>query len=1383
MKQAQSVFYLLSRLVLMGTLAAYSLFPSLLAQAASPERVLDTDMSITMSDTIDPVVTGRPFAYAITVTNNGGTLTSGVVLTDTLPTELDFAFADASQGVCGFSSGTLTCNLGSLAAGASAVVTLTVSANTAGTVSNTASVSANDTELNPGDNTVTEDTTTEAGTSTICYAAADGGDRLVTVDRATWAGTIVGGFGVGNIETIAYWPGTNTLYAANAGDFGVVNVSTGAYTSIGTIGSGDGSQGTVTMDDVDGLTFDPFTGILYGSQREGNADLLIQIDPSTGAIVQDAFGPGVDYREITIIAGLDDVDDIAISSVDGTMYATENNSTGDHIIIVDKTTGNATDVARVTEAGSGTTIDDVEGLGYDALGNFYATTGTASAAAYRNSYYTVDPATAQMTLRSDLSGQGTDYEGTDCLVDGVNSVAGTVFEDLDADGVRDTGENGTSGVTVNLYRDTNGNGQVDPGEPLVATQQTDANGHYSFTMAASGDLVMDIDTATLPANHYLTTDNLEAASFSGFGNLDAQNDFGHAPPVTIGDRIWLDANGDGVQDSDEGGIGDVDVWLDLDGDGIRDAGEPVATTDASGNYLFENVQAGDYTVRVDTSTLPAGLTQTGDPDDVQDNAHTLGTYPGNSYLDVDFGYQGLPVTIGDTIWNDLDGDGVQDSGEGGISGVTVWLDMDGDGVRDADEPSTTTDENGEYLFSGLPAGTYTVTVDTGAGSPLNGATQTYDLDGTGTPNTASVTLAAGETRTDLDFGYQYAALSVGKSSDAGGTVAPGDTITYTIVVRNNTGATHENIVVSDTLPAGTTYVANSTQVTAPAHETVRDEFSAVAYNNNDGTQNWASNWSEENDDGDPAAGKIYIDSGEFVFHGTSDTDVFTATRSANLSGVTAATLTFDFHSRGTLESADTLEIRVNDGAGWVTLDPLSDDGDLDNGGYSRDITAYASASTQIALRVTGFRQTYEYLYIDNVQIAYAVSPVTQAGNAPPTLVAAGDGYSLLAGEVMTVTFQVTVDNPVPAGLGSIDNTVEVTSDQQSSPQQSSTTDDLPDATLGDRLWYDTDGNGVQDGGEDGVAGVTVNLYDPGPDGVIGGGDDVLVASTTTDSNGNYTFADIPADQYYLDFDLPSGYSFTTQNAGGDDALDSDVDASGQTVVFSLTAGETNNDFDAGLTNSQLDYGDLPDSYNRTLLADDGPRHTVGTLTLGPNVDTEPDGQESNTASADNYDDGVTRDMSDNWTNGATVDIDLDLRGSTASGLADVGMWIDWNNDGVFGAGEFYSFSGLNVGMVNTVQITVPDSSTYTVGDDINVRVRAFDPDNLPGGSLDGGDYAGPATNGEVEDYFWEFGPTAITLEDLQAVSGGDWNTALPVAFLGVLLLTGAGLVLRKRYLA
>ena len=88
-------------------------------------------------------------------------------------------------------------------------------------------------------------------------------------------------------------------------------------------------------------------------------------------------------------------------------------------------------------------------------------------------------------------------------------------------------------------------------------------------------------------------------------------DFGYTGPGSIGDRVWNDRNGDGVQDAGEGGLAGVIVFIDIDDDGSRDAGEPFDTTDVTGAYDITDLAAGSYTVRVDAATLPAGVVLTG----------------------------------------------------------------------------------------------------------------------------------------------------------------------------------------------------------------------------------------------------------------------------------------------------------------------------------------------------------------------------------------------------------------------------------------------------------------------------------------------------------------------------------------------------------------------------------------------------------------------------------------------------------------------------------------------------------------------------------------------------------------------------------------------------
>ncbi|MBK7468275.1 MAG: hypothetical protein IPJ43_16575 [Saprospiraceae bacterium] len=120
--------------------------------------------------------------------------------------------------------------------------------------------------------------------------------------------------------------------------------------------------------------------------------------------------------------------------------------------------------------------------------------------------------------------------------------------------------------------------------------------------------------------------------------------------------------------------------------------------------------------------------------------------------------------------------------------------------------------------------------------------------------------------------------------------------------------------------------------------------------------------------------------------------------------------------------------------------------------------------------------------------------------------------------------------------------------------------------LGNYVWEDLDGDGVQDAGEPGINGVTVILKDglgfpiPGK---------VLVTSTnlTTGQAGYYQFTNLPAGSYIVMFMTPTGYTLTDQNSPtGTAATNSDPNpTTGNTAVINLGAGETNNDVDAGLT--------------------------------------------------------------------------------------------------------------------------------------------------------------------------------------------------------------------------
>ncbi|MBN2304057.1 MAG: thrombospondin type 3 repeat-containing protein, partial [Anaerolineae bacterium] len=111
--------------------------------------------------------------------------------------------------------------------------------------------------------------------------------------------------------------------------------------------------------------------------------------------------------------------------------------------------------------------------------------------------------------------------------------------------------------------------------------------------------------------------------------------------------------------------------------------------------------------------------------------------------------------------------------------------------------------------------------------------------------------------------------------------------------------------------------------------------------------------------------------------------------------------------------------------------------------------------------------------------------------------------------------------------------------------------------VGDWIWHDANGNGIQDSGETaGVEGVTIEVYSQAG---------LKLRATTTDTVGDYMFEGLAADRYYVKFIPPSGWYFTSPDQGSDDAHDSDANPStGQTEIFELVSGVDNLTIDAGL---------------------------------------------------------------------------------------------------------------------------------------------------------------------------------------------------------------------------
>ena len=339
----------------------------------------------------------------------------------------------------------------------------------------------------------------------------------------------------------------------------------------------------------------------------------------------------------------------------------------------------------------------------------------------------------------------------------LGAIGDTIFHDADGDGLYEPedGDFPLENVTV-LLTDASGNTQ---------SMSTNENGLYLFSSLPLGDYTVTVDPATLPDGKRLTpsadpdggSDNSSSVSLTEAAPVDLDQDYGYEPDQlgSIGDLIFHDANGDGVYDPNAGDFPLQAITVTLtDATGNTQS----TTTDASGNYLFEDLPLdATYTVIVDTSGLMnKESVPSADPDGGADSISVVTlTLATPDDLDQDFGYEPTPDAptlgvIGDTIFHDADADGVYEPADGDfpLAGVTVTL------TGPNGSQSVVTDENGQYVFSNLPLGEYVITVDTSTLPDGKLLDPTADPDGGG-DNTSTVQPTP-ENPVDLnqDFGYQ-----------------------------------------------------------------------------------------------------------------------------------------------------------------------------------------------------------------------------------------------------------------------------------------------------------------------------------------------------------------------------------------------------------------------------------------------------------------------------------------------------------------------------------------------------------------------------------------------------------------------------------------------------
>jgi uncharacterized repeat protein (TIGR01451 family) len=247
-------------------------------------NVKQIDLMIDKADSPDPVVAGQQLTYTMVVTNNGPANATGVTVTDPLPANVTYVSSATTQGTVTFANGVLTGNIGNLAMGETAMISVIVTANPdfRGTLTNEATVTGNEVEINLSNNKSTV-TTNVNGVIDLSVDKSDTPDPVSAGGTLTYTIVVTnnGPSAATGVKFVDTLPAGLTFVSASPG----ANVTASGNTITGTIGNlGVGQSVTYTIVTTVGPTVSGTitnTVTVTGTETDSNPSNNTDTEPTT----------------------------------------------------------------------------------------------------------------------------------------------------------------------------------------------------------------------------------------------------------------------------------------------------------------------------------------------------------------------------------------------------------------------------------------------------------------------------------------------------------------------------------------------------------------------------------------------------------------------------------------------------------------------------------------------------------------------------------------------------------------------------------------------------------------------------------------------------------------------------------------------------------------------------------------------------------------------------------------------------------------------------------------------------------------------------------------------------------------------------------------------